>query len=110
MIMWPVELTGRYSVTPSTVPVTMARESPWRVAIANANTNLPTGTLYGANQVYAVQSTGQLFTADAYRPIIVAYRNGSPIRLGEVARVIDGVLLAVRGNITRSTMGASSLG
>jgi len=60
-------------------------------AVANANVNLPTGTLSGANQVYAVQATGQLFTADAYRPVIVAYRNGSPIRLSEVGTVVDGV-------------------
>jgi HAE1 family hydrophobic/amphiphilic exporter-1 len=60
-------------------------------AVANANVNLPTGTLYGKNQVYAVQATGQLYTAEAYRPIIVAYRNGSPIRLSEIGRVIDGV-------------------
>jgi len=60
-------------------------------AVANANVNLPTGTLYGKDQVFAVQATGQLYTAEAYRPIIVAYRNGSPIRLGEIGRVIDGV-------------------
>jgi len=59
--------------------------------VANANVNLPTGTLYGKDQVFAVQATGQLYTAEAYRPIIVAYRNGSPIRLSEVGRVIDGV-------------------
>jgi hydrophobic/amphiphilic exporter-1 (mainly G- bacteria), HAE1 family len=60
-------------------------------AVANANVNLPTGTLYGANQVFAVQASGQLYTAAAYRPIIVAYRNGSPIRLNELGRAIDGV-------------------
>ena len=60
-------------------------------AVANANVNLPTGTLYGKDQVFAVQATGQLYTAAAYRPIIVAYRNGSPIRLSDIGRVIDGV-------------------
>ena len=60
-------------------------------AVANANVNLPTGTLYGKNQVFAVQASGQLYTAAAYRPIIVAYRNGSPVRLGELGRVVDGV-------------------
>ena len=53
-------------------------------AVANANVNLPTGTLYGSDQVFAVQATGQLYTAEAYRPIIVAYRNGSPMRLSEI--------------------------
>jgi HAE1 family hydrophobic/amphiphilic exporter-1 len=60
-------------------------------AIANANVNLPTGTLYGANQAFTVQSTGQLFDAEAYRPVIVAYRGGSPVRLQELGNVIDSV-------------------
>ncbi|MSQ54059.1 MAG: efflux RND transporter permease subunit [Betaproteobacteria bacterium] len=60
-------------------------------AVASANVNLPTGTLYGKDRMFAVQSTGQLFDAAAYRPIIVSYRNGSPIRLSEVGRIIDGV-------------------
>ena len=60
-------------------------------AIAQANVNLPTGTLYGKERMFAVQSTGQLYDASAYRPVIVTYRNGSPIRLSELGRVIDSV-------------------
>jgi len=60
-------------------------------AVAQANVNLPTGTLYGKDRVFAVQATGQLYNAAAFRPIIVAYRNGSPVRLGELGRVVDGV-------------------
>jgi HAE1 family hydrophobic/amphiphilic exporter-1 len=60
-------------------------------AIARANVNKPTGTLYGPHQAVNVQSTGQLTNAAAYRPLIVAYRNGSPVRLEELGRVIDGV-------------------
>jgi len=60
-------------------------------AIARANVNKPTGTLYGPHQAVNVQSTGQLMDAAAYRPLIVAYRNGSPVRLEELGRVIDGV-------------------
>ncbi|MFH1604182.1 MAG: efflux RND transporter permease subunit, partial [Pseudomonadota bacterium] len=60
-------------------------------AVAQANVNLPTGTLYGKERMFAVQATGQLFNAAAFRPIIVAYRNGSPVRLGELGRVVDGV-------------------
>jgi HAE1 family hydrophobic/amphiphilic exporter-1 len=55
------------------------------------NANLPTGTLWGPRQAFTVQATGQLDTASEYRPLIVAYRNGSPVRLGELGRVIDGV-------------------
>jgi hydrophobic/amphiphilic exporter-1 (mainly G- bacteria), HAE1 family len=60
-------------------------------AIAQANVNLPTGTLYGKDRMVAVQATGQLQDAAAFRPIIVTYRNGSPIRLQELGRVIDAV-------------------
>jgi HAE1 family hydrophobic/amphiphilic exporter-1 len=60
-------------------------------AVASANVNLPTGTLYGKDRMYAVQATGQLQDAAAFRPVIVTYRNGSPIRLQEIARVVDSV-------------------
>ncbi len=60
-------------------------------AVRDANVNLPTGTLYGAHKAYTVQASGQLEDAAAYRPLIVAYRNGSPVRLDELGRVIDGV-------------------
>ncbi len=60
-------------------------------ALQQHNVNLPTGTLWGANQAFTVEATGQLMTAAAYGPVIVAYRNGSPVRLGELGRVIDSV-------------------
>jgi len=60
-------------------------------ALADSNVNLPTGTLWGANQAFSVQATGQLTSAPAYRPMIVAYRNGSPVRLEQLGRVVDGV-------------------
>ena len=62
-----------------------------QTAINGHNANLPTGTIWGAHQAYTVQADGQLNDADAYRPIIVAFRNGSPVRLGELGRVVDGV-------------------
>ena len=60
-------------------------------AIAGANVNRPTGTLYGPQRNFVVQTSGQLMSAEEYRPIPVAYRNGSPVRLSEVANVYDGV-------------------
>ncbi len=60
-------------------------------AIARSNVNKPTGTLYGPYQAFNIQATGQLMDAAAYRPMIVAYRNGSPVRLEELGRVVDGV-------------------
>jgi hydrophobic/amphiphilic exporter-1 (mainly G- bacteria), HAE1 family len=60
-------------------------------AVEQANANLPTGTLDGPNKSLQVGATGQLQDASAYRPIIVSYQNGSPVRLEELGKVIDSV-------------------
>jgi len=60
-------------------------------ALAMGNVNLPTGTLQGEKQAFTIQATGQLYNAADYRPLIVAYRGGSPVRLEELGRVIDSV-------------------
>jgi HAE1 family hydrophobic/amphiphilic exporter-1 len=60
-------------------------------AINAANSNRPTGTLYGPERNFVVMARGQLMDADAYRPIIIAYRNGNPVRLEDIAHVYDGV-------------------
>jgi hydrophobic/amphiphilic exporter-1 (mainly G- bacteria), HAE1 family len=60
-------------------------------AVANANVDLPTGTLYGRHQAFTVQAKGQLTSAAAYRPLVIAYRNGAPVRLEDVGRVLDSV-------------------
>jgi HAE1 family hydrophobic/amphiphilic exporter-1 len=60
-------------------------------ALREANVNLPTGTLYGSDKAFTILSTGQLFKADAYRPLIVTYRNGSPVRLEELGQITDSV-------------------
>jgi len=60
-------------------------------AIGSANVNLPTGTLWGAHRAFTVKATGQLLEAGEYRPLIVAYRNGAPVRLAELGRVFDSV-------------------
>ena len=60
-------------------------------AIQQSNSNLPTGTLDGPTKTLRVEANGQLQDANSYRPIIVAYQNGSPVRLGELGRVMDSV-------------------
>jgi HAE1 family hydrophobic/amphiphilic exporter-1 len=61
------------------------------VAIDEANVNLPTGTLDGAKQAFTIEANGQLFKAAGYRQTIVAYRDGSPVRLEDLGKVIDTV-------------------
>ena len=60
-------------------------------AIDAANVNMPTGTLDGAKQAFTIEANGQMFKAAAYRQMVVAYRDGSPVRLGELGQVIDTV-------------------
>jgi hydrophobic/amphiphilic exporter-1 (mainly G- bacteria), HAE1 family len=60
-------------------------------AVASGNVNLPTGTLQGATKSFTIQTGGQLMDAASYRPLIVAYRNGNPVRLQELGNVIDSV-------------------
>jgi HAE1 family hydrophobic/amphiphilic exporter-1 len=60
-------------------------------AVMNANVNLPTGTLWGTHQAFTVQATGQLMEASEYRSVIAASRDGFPVRLEDLGRVIDSV-------------------
>ena len=60
-------------------------------AIGQGNVNLPTGTLYGNQQNLTIESNGALNDADAYRSLVVAYRNNAPVRLGDLGQVIDSV-------------------
>ncbi len=62
-----------------------------RIAIAGANVSGPKGSLDGAQQAYTIAANDQIAAADAYKPIIIAYRNGSPVTIGDVARIVDGL-------------------
>jgi HAE1 family hydrophobic/amphiphilic exporter-1 len=60
-------------------------------AVGRSSVNRPTGTLYGPDRTYAVKADGQLTNAAGFQPMVIAYRNGRPVRLDEVARIYDGV-------------------
>jgi HAE1 family hydrophobic/amphiphilic exporter-1 len=60
-------------------------------AVQRQNVNTPTGTMYGPHRMVTVRASGQLMTAEAYKPLIVTYKGGAPVRLEEVATVLDGV-------------------
>ncbi len=62
-----------------------------RAALNSNNVNLPSGTIDGANKAVTLIATGQLKKAEEFSKIIVSYRNGAPVRLGDVATVVDGV-------------------
>ncbi len=78
-----------------------------RSAIVAANVNQPKGTLDGARQEYTIAADDQLTSAKAFEPLVIAYKNGAPIRLREVGEVIDGVendSLAGWANQTRAVI------
>jgi len=55
------------------------------------NVNVPTGSIVGPHRAFTLQATGQLVNAEQYKSMIVAYRNGAPIRLDQLGNVVDGV-------------------
>jgi multidrug efflux pump len=62
-----------------------------RTAIVGANVAGPKGALDGAHQSYTIAANDQIVTADTYKDIVVAFRNGAPVKIGDVADVIDGL-------------------
>ena len=62
-----------------------------RTTIAQANVNQAKGNFDGPHQAYTIAANDQLMSSDQYRPLVIAYRNGAPIHLSDVATVIDDV-------------------
>jgi hydrophobic/amphiphilic exporter-1 (mainly G- bacteria), HAE1 family len=60
-------------------------------AVEQGNVDQPLGILYGKHQAFTVLANGQLNNAAEFRPLIVAYRNGNPVRLEELGNVLDSV-------------------
>src|SRR5271166_6464775 len=61
-----------------------------RTTLGNANVNTPKGNFDGPTRSYTINANDQIHNADAYRNLVIAYRNGSPVRLSDVATTIDG--------------------
>jgi len=74
-------------------------------AVKRGNVNLPVGTVSGPAREYTVRSSGKLLNAASYRPLIVAWKNGSPVRLSEIANVTDSVEETRRYNWFSGTPG-----
>jgi len=62
-----------------------------RTGLAAANTDQAKGNLQGPQQSYSIGANDQIFASADYKPVIVAYRNGAPVRVSDVASVVDGV-------------------
>jgi hydrophobic/amphiphilic exporter-1 (mainly G- bacteria), HAE1 family len=87
--------TQRYSVRVQADPDRLASKGisldEVREALTRNNVNLPAGALYGEQRQFTVQANSQLTSAAQFRPMIIAVRNGNPVRLEHVADVIDSV-------------------
>jgi len=85
----------KYAVRAQVDPVKLAAKKIGINEVDNAlktwNVNIPTGALYGPHQAYNIRASGQLMNAAAFRPLVIAYRNKAPVRLEEVATVLDDV-------------------
>jgi hydrophobe/amphiphile efflux-1 (HAE1) family protein len=68
-----------------------------RTALVQASVNRPKGNLEGANQAVTLDTNDQIFNAAGYRNIVVTWRNGAPVRLGDIAEGVDGVQNARTG-------------
>jgi len=81
----------RVQVDPEALAGTGLSLEEVRAALAAANVNQPKGDIDGPRQNYALATNDQIFKAEGFRPLVIAYTNGSPVRLRDVADVVDGV-------------------
>ena len=85
----------RYAVHVQMDPYAMASRkigiNEVETALRNWNSNQPTGTINGPQRAFTLQSSGQLMNAADFKKVIVNYRGGSPVRLEELGRIVDGV-------------------
>jgi hydrophobe/amphiphile efflux-1 (HAE1) family protein len=81
----------RVQVNPAAISALGLSLEDVRTILGQANVNAPKGSFEGPRQAFTIGSNDQIFSAEAYKPIIVAYKNGGPVRLGDIANVIDSV-------------------
>ncbi|GAC1621006.1 MAG: efflux RND transporter permease subunit [Nevskia sp.] len=81
----------RVQANPSTLAGLGLALADVRTALTQANVNGPKGTFDGPQQSFTIGSNDQIVSADDYKPVIIAYRNGAPVRLSDVASVTQGV-------------------
>src|SRR5258707_4445070 len=88
----------RVRVNPAAIAALGLSLEDVRTALTLNNVNAPKGSFDGPRQSYAIGANDQIFSAADYRPIIIAYKNGSPVRLGDIGEVIaDGENVRLAG-------------
>jgi multidrug efflux pump len=81
----------RIQVDPQALAGTGLTLEDVRTALAAANVNQPKGNIDGARQDYTIATNDQIYKASGFKPLVIAYANGSPVRLRDIAQAVDGV-------------------
>lgn len=81
----------RVRVNPSAIAALGMSFEDVRIALAANNLNAPKGSFDGPRQAYSISANDQIFSADEYKNVIIAYKNGSPVRLRDIGEVLDNV-------------------
>ena len=81
----------RVRINPAAVTAQGISMEDVRVALVQNNVNAPKGSFDGKRQSYAINTNDQIFSAEEFRNVIITYRNGAPVRLGDIGDVIDNV-------------------
>jgi HAE1 family hydrophobic/amphiphilic exporter-1 len=97
-IFGPQKYAVRVQVDPDLLAIRGIGLDEVQKALAAASSTTPVGALSGPQKAATLQADTQPTKASGYLPLIIAYRNGAPVRLGDVARVIDGVQSDKSGN------------
>lgn len=90
-VMSPQKFAVRIQVDPSAMATKGVGIDEVTKAVQSGNVNLPVGTLHGEYKSFNLQPNGQLFNAAAYDPLIVAYKNGAPVRIRDIGKAVDSV-------------------
>jgi len=97
-IFGPQKFAVRVQVDPELLAARGIGLDEVQKALVQASSTTPVGALSGPRKAATLQARTQPTRAASYEPLIIAYRNGAPVRLRDVARVIDGVELSKNGN------------
>ena len=81
----------RVRIDPGSLSVLGLSLEDIRTALTQNNVNLPKGSFDGQRQSYAIGANDQLYSAAQFRPLVVAYRQGAPVRLDQIGQVVDNV-------------------
>jgi hydrophobe/amphiphile efflux-1 (HAE1) family protein len=81
----------RVQVNPGAIAALGMSFEDVRTALVQNNLNAPKGSFDGTKQSYSISANDQIFSADEYKNVIIAYKNGSPVRLGDIGKVLDNV-------------------